>query len=99
DWALWTEQLVRPSHRCKPTPRLLAYQYLQVLPQLARGDSNKMWIIPSELTDALKGIGNALGGSEQGPMDVDDEQWIDTGDADDNAFAETVLEDPAKALA
>ena len=93
------QQVFSAIHRGKPTQKLLAYQYLQVLPQIARGDSNKMWIIPSELTDALKGIGNALGGSEQGPMDVDDEQWIDTGDADDNAFAETVLEDPAKALA
>jgi hypothetical protein len=93
------QQVFAAIHRGKPTQKLLAYQYLQVLPQLARGDSNKMWIIPSELTDALKGIGNALGGGEQGPMDSGDEQWIDTGDADDNAFAETVLEDPAKALA
>ncbi len=94
------QQVFAAIHRGKPTQKLLAYQYLQVLPQLARGDSNKMWIIPSELTDALKGIGNALGGSEQGPMGGDDEeQWVDTGDADDNAFAETVLEDPAKALA
>jgi regulator of protease activity HflC (stomatin/prohibitin superfamily) len=93
------QQVFAAIHRGKPTQKLLAYQYLQVLPQLARGDSNKMWIIPSELTDALKGIGNALGGSEQGPMVDDEEQWVDTVDAVDNAFAETVLEDPAKALA
>ena len=93
------QQVFSAIHRGKPTQKLLAYQYLQVLPQIARGDSNKMWIIPSELTDALKGIGNALGGSEQGPRRDDDEQWVDTGDAEDNAFAETVLEDPAKALA
>jgi regulator of protease activity HflC (stomatin/prohibitin superfamily) len=93
------QQVFSAIHRGKPTQKLLAYQYLQVLPQIARGDSNKMWIIPSELTDALKGIGNALGGNEQGPRDVDDEQWVDTGEADDNAFSETVLEDPAKALA
>ena len=61
------QQVFAAIHRGKPTQKLLAYQYLQVLPQLARGDSNKMWIIPSELTDALKGIGNALGGSEQAP--------------------------------
>ncbi|GAA2744428.1 hypothetical protein GCM10009868_22070 [Terrabacter aerolatus] len=94
------QQVFAAIHRGKPTQKLLAYQYLQVLPQLARGDSNKMWIIPSELTDALKGIGNALGGSEQGPTGgSDDDQWVDTGDATDDAFAETVLEDPAKALA
>ncbi|MBB2987690.1 SPFH domain-containing protein [Terracoccus luteus] len=92
------QQVFAAIHRGKPTQKLLAYQYLQVLPQLARGDSNKMWIIPSELTDALKGIGTALGGQEQAPSG-DDEQWLDTGDDHDNAFAETVLEDPAKALA
>jgi len=69
-----------------------------VLPQLARGDSNKMWIVPSELTDALKGIGNALGGTEPRPEpDPDDETW-EEHELDD-AFAGTILEDPAKALA
>ena len=43
-------------HAGDPTADLLAYQYLQTLPKLAEGDSNKMWIIPSELTEALKGI-------------------------------------------
>jgi regulator of protease activity HflC (stomatin/prohibitin superfamily) len=47
-------------HRGDPDPKLLAYQYLQMLPQLAEGASNKLWIIPSELTEALKGIGNAF---------------------------------------
>ncbi|MCU1537049.1 MAG: domain, Band 7 family protein [Humibacillus sp.] len=94
------QQVFAAIHRGKPTQKLLAYQYLQVLPQLARGDSNKMWIIPSELTDALKGIGNALGGNEQAPTGGGaDDEWVDNGDADDNAFADTVLEDPAKALA
>jgi len=37
--------------------KLLAYQYLQVLPQIAQGDANKMWIIPSELTQALGRLG------------------------------------------
>jgi regulator of protease activity HflC (stomatin/prohibitin superfamily) len=39
-------------------PKLLAYQYLQMLPQIAQGDANKMWIIPSELTQALGRIGD-----------------------------------------
>ena len=86
-------------HRGKPTQKLLAYQYLQVLPQLARGDSNKMWIIPSELTDALRGIGNTLGGGSQGaPMAEGDDEWVDPGEQVGNAFTETVLEDPRKAL-
>jgi regulator of protease activity HflC (stomatin/prohibitin superfamily) len=40
-------------HEGNPDPQLLAYQYLQVLPQIAQGDANKIWVIPSELTQAL----------------------------------------------
>jgi regulator of protease activity HflC (stomatin/prohibitin superfamily) len=43
-------------HTGDPDSKLLAYQYLQMLPRIAEGDSNKLWIIPSELTEALKGI-------------------------------------------
>jgi regulator of protease activity HflC (stomatin/prohibitin superfamily) len=50
-------------HEGDPDPKLLAYQYLQMLPQVARGESNKVWIVPSELTRALEGITGALGGS------------------------------------
>src|SRR6266550_8601065 len=38
-------------------PKLLAYQYLQMLPQIAQGESNKVWIIPSEITSALGNLG------------------------------------------
>ncbi|MBI5159903.1 MAG: SPFH/Band 7/PHB domain protein [Micrococcales bacterium] len=47
-------------HAGDPDSKLLAYQYLQTLPKLAEGASNKLWIIPSELTDALKGIGEGF---------------------------------------
>jgi regulator of protease activity HflC (stomatin/prohibitin superfamily) len=47
-------------HDGKPDPQLLAYQYLQVLPQIAQGDANKVWVIPSELTKALGGISDRL---------------------------------------
>jgi regulator of protease activity HflC (stomatin/prohibitin superfamily) len=92
-------QVFEAIHRGKPDQKLLAYQYLQVLPQLARGDANKLWIIPSELTDALKGIGNALGGNGQGAQESDEDAWVDTGEALPTAFDDTVLEDPARALA
>lgn len=45
-------------HASEPDEALLAYQYLQMLPKLAQGDANKVWIIPSELNDALKGLGS-----------------------------------------
>src|SRR4029077_7710587 len=33
-------------HAGNPDPQLLAYQYVQALPQIAQGASNKVWIIP-----------------------------------------------------
>ena len=42
--------------------KLLAYQYLQTLPKIADSPSSKLWIVPSELTEALKGIGGAFAG-------------------------------------
>ncbi|HNV10707.1 MAG TPA: SPFH domain-containing protein [Propionibacteriaceae bacterium] len=48
-------------HAGQPDQGLLAYQYMQMLPALARGDSNKVWVIPSELNDALKGLGSVVG--------------------------------------
>ncbi|MGZ4666656.1 MAG: SPFH domain-containing protein [Frankiaceae bacterium] len=56
-------------HDGNPDAELLAYQYLQMLPQIAKGDANKVWIVPSEITDALKGLGNGLGGLRTGPPD------------------------------
>jgi regulator of protease activity HflC (stomatin/prohibitin superfamily) len=48
-------------HAADPDPKVLAYQYLQSLPQIAAGDANKLWIVPAELTRALEGLGGALG--------------------------------------
>jgi regulator of protease activity HflC (stomatin/prohibitin superfamily) len=48
-------------HAGQPDQALLAYQYMQMLPSIARGDANKVWIVPSELNDALKGLGSAVG--------------------------------------
>ncbi len=91
------QQVFEAIHRGRPTEKLLAYQYLQVLPQLARGDSNKMWIIPSELTDALKGIGGMLGKAAPGGLDGGDHYEPESTMA--TAFEEATLEDPATALA
>jgi regulator of protease activity HflC (stomatin/prohibitin superfamily) len=57
-------------HEGDPDSKLLAYQYLQMLPKIAEGSSNKLWIIPSELTEAIKsitsGFGSSLGGGHAG---------------------------------
>ena len=62
------DTVFRAIHEGKPDPQLLAYQYLQMLPQIAQGDSNKVWIIPSEFQQAIGKIGGALGiGDEPTP--------------------------------
>jgi regulator of protease activity HflC (stomatin/prohibitin superfamily) len=48
-------------HEGNPDQRLLAYQYMQMLPQIAQGDANKVWIVPSEISKALEGIGGFFG--------------------------------------
>jgi regulator of protease activity HflC (stomatin/prohibitin superfamily) len=44
-------------HEGNPDPQLLAYQYVQALPQIAQGASNKLWIVPAEFQRALGRIG------------------------------------------
>jgi regulator of protease activity HflC (stomatin/prohibitin superfamily) len=51
-------------HDNDPDPKLLAYQYLQMLPQLAQGPGNTFWVIPSEVTTALRSVASAFGGGE-----------------------------------
>jgi regulator of protease activity HflC (stomatin/prohibitin superfamily) len=79
-------------HAAKPDPALLAYQYLQTLPQIAQGDANKMWIVPSEFSKALEGLSRLAGGdgddvpswlnqsgTDQGPAtELDTSDWFDS---------------------
>jgi hypothetical protein len=45
----------------RPTPEMLAYQYLQTLPLMAKGEANKVWIVPSDFGSALQGFTKMLG--------------------------------------
>jgi regulator of protease activity HflC (stomatin/prohibitin superfamily) len=77
-------------HDARPDPALLAYQYLQTLPQIAQGDANKMWIVPSEFSRALDGLARLGGGEEPPPWlaqegtdtgktsPIDTEGWFDS---------------------
>src|SRR6201986_4771041 len=56
-------QVFSSIHPNDPDPKLLAYQYLQTLPQLANGAGNTFWVIPSEVTTALKAVTSAFGGA------------------------------------
>jgi len=55
------ETVFEAVHRGDADQKVLAYQYLQKLPMIAEGDASKLWIIPSELTNALGKLGNVLG--------------------------------------
>ncbi|WP_168581540.1 SPFH domain-containing protein [Gephyromycinifex aptenodytis] len=94
------KQVFEAIHKGKPDQKLLAYQYLQVLPELARGDSNKMWIVPSELTEAMKGFGKAFGASaDESPFPQGPDAEVDSDFDSRDAFEDTTLEDPMEALA
>jgi regulator of protease activity HflC (stomatin/prohibitin superfamily) len=54
------DTVFKAIHEGDADPKLLAYQYLQVLPQIAQGESNKVWIIPSEITQALGHLADAI---------------------------------------
>jgi regulator of protease activity HflC (stomatin/prohibitin superfamily) len=56
------ETVFKAIHDGDADPKLLAYQYLQMLPQIAQGESNKVWIIPSEFTHALGQLGSIVPG-------------------------------------
>jgi hypothetical protein len=51
-------------HENDPDPKLLAYQYLQTLPQIAQGAGSTFWVIPSEVTSALRSVSAAFGGGD-----------------------------------
>jgi regulator of protease activity HflC (stomatin/prohibitin superfamily) len=55
------EEVFQAVHRNDPDPKLLAYQYLQTLPQLAAGEGNTFWVIPGEFTSALQAVTKAFG--------------------------------------
>ena len=52
-------------HAGDPDPKLLSYQYLQMLPRLAQGDANKVFVIPSEFSQAAGNLGRMFGQSDQ----------------------------------
>jgi regulator of protease activity HflC (stomatin/prohibitin superfamily) len=59
-------------HAGEPDQALLAYQYMQMLPTIAQGDANKVWIVPSEIGKALEGLGGAVGSLSGAVQGIDD---------------------------
>src|SRR5919198_923999 len=59
------ETVFKAVHDGNADPKLLAYQYLQMLPQIAQGEANKLWIIPSEFSAALGQLSQAIGKGDE----------------------------------
>jgi regulator of protease activity HflC (stomatin/prohibitin superfamily) len=64
------DTVFRAIHAGDPDEKLLSYQYLQMLPELAKGDANKIWVIPSEFTRALESIQGRLAPPADGSRDL-----------------------------
>jgi regulator of protease activity HflC (stomatin/prohibitin superfamily) len=60
-------------HEGDADPKVLAYQYLQTLPQLAQAEGNTFWVIPSEVTTALRTLSGAFGGAAAEPAAARDD--------------------------
>jgi regulator of protease activity HflC (stomatin/prohibitin superfamily) len=75
----------------KPTPEILAYQYLQQIPEMAKGEASKVWVLPTDFGSALQGFAKSFGvqgddgvfryqPADDAVPDVDDsetETWFD----------------------
>ena len=61
------EKVFKAIHDGKPDPELLAYQYVQALPQVAQSPGSTVWVIPSEVTTALRTLSGAFGDSHGDP--------------------------------
>jgi regulator of protease activity HflC (stomatin/prohibitin superfamily) len=92
------EAVFQAVHRNDPDPKLLAYQYLQTLPQLAQGPNNTFFVIPSEVTAALSGVSKAFTealpkspATREAPTRIADEAAAEVAQATD-AAAEAVAD-------
>lgn len=94
-------QVFNAIHKGDADPKLLAYQYLQKLPEIANGSASKLWVIPTEFTAALSSIAGAFGGESPSPSfsPIGKSEVADKS-VDELAkdLPENSLQDPAEAL-
>jgi regulator of protease activity HflC (stomatin/prohibitin superfamily) len=91
-------------HDGQPDQSLLAYQYLQMMPKIAQGDANKVWIVPSEIGRALEGLGSTMNSLRGIPDDVDGpRKRVDMGspvpDVPEDRTLQTTHDEVAAAIA
>ena len=88
------------------TPDVLAFQYLQKLPEMAEGSANKMWLIPSQFGDALESFTKQFSDKDSDGVfryeapSVDEETKAEAAtDEDDDWFTTQSAPEIAKAVA
>src|SRR5512141_342925 len=91
-------------HDGRPDQSLLAYQYLQMMPKIAAGDANKVWIVPSEIGKALEGLGSTMNTLQGIPDKVDGPRTrVDMGPTEpevpEDAALKTTHDEVAAAIA
>ncbi|WP_166847240.1 SPFH domain-containing protein [Isoptericola sp. BMS4] len=96
-------QVFGAIHEGDPDPKLLAYQYLQMLPEIANGTSSKLWVVPTEFTAALGSIAKGFGG-EPGTPGIPAPPSDESGEEGEHrprpsTLTTSALTDPSEALA
>lgn len=94
-------QVFDAIHRGNADPKLLSYEYLKMLPQIADSQSSKLWIVPTELTAALDAVTKGFGGAsdDSAPVSVDFSGLNEQEDGIADSLAQTSLQDIDAALA
>lgn len=91
-------QVFDAIHRGNADPKLLSYEYLKMLPEIAQSSSSKLWIVPTELTAALNAVTAGFTGKAG-----DENVKVDFSGLDDREFAtslaNTSLQSTDEALA
>ncbi len=81
-------------HDGRPDQSLLAYQYLQMMPKIAEGDANKVWIVPSEIGKALEGLGSTMSSLQGIPDKVEGPRTrVDMGASEPQVRPDAALSD------
>jgi hypothetical protein len=79
------EKVFHAIKAARPTPEVLAYQYLQTLPQMAQGDANKVWMVPTDYGKALEGFARMLGApGEDGVFRYEPPAYVPDNGAEDD---------------
>lgn len=89
-------QLFDAIHKGDADPKLLAYEYIRTLPQIANSSSSKVWVIPSELTAAMNSISSGFSGPSR---DASESTGLEAETALTDTLAATSLPDLESALA